>query len=113
NVTFRIVNYGGTSSSGTWYIYDVASNSAPDLAIQGVVIPLSGPPAIAPLLSSANVTGDQFQFTLAGTAGSNYVIEISTNLLDGWIPVYTGAAPIIFTESATNLQKFYRGKTLP
>jgi hypothetical protein len=113
NVTFRIVNYNGSSSSGTWYIYDVASNSAPDLAIQGAVIPLSGPPAIAPLLSSANVAGDQFQFTLAGTAGSNYVVEISTNLLDGWSPIYTGAAPILFAEPATNGQRFYRGKILP
>ncbi|HTY07550.1 MAG TPA: 5'-nucleotidase C-terminal domain-containing protein, partial [Candidatus Edwardsbacteria bacterium] len=36
-VTFRLVNYGGTSSSGTWYIYDVANTTASDLEISGSV----------------------------------------------------------------------------
>jgi DNA/RNA endonuclease G (NUC1) len=40
NVTFRIVSYGGTSASGTWYVYDVANSPAPDLAVQGVVSPV-------------------------------------------------------------------------
>jgi hypothetical protein len=29
HVTFRIVNFGGTNPGGTWYIFDVASNSRP------------------------------------------------------------------------------------
>src|SRR5205814_8036598 len=37
NVTFRIVNWGGTSSAGSWYVFDVASNTAPDLVSQGNV----------------------------------------------------------------------------
>jgi uncharacterized repeat protein (TIGR01451 family) len=37
NVTFRIVNYGGSTSGGTWYIYDVSNSSALDLAIEGTV----------------------------------------------------------------------------
>ncbi len=36
-VTFRIVNYGATSSGGTWYIFDVADSTAPDLAVQGIL----------------------------------------------------------------------------
>ena len=39
NVTFRIVNYGG-GSSGTWYVFDVANSTAPDLALQGTVSPV-------------------------------------------------------------------------
>ncbi len=39
NVTFRIVNYGG-GASGTWYIFDVAGNSALDFVVQGVVAPV-------------------------------------------------------------------------
>jgi len=35
NVTFRIVNWGGTSASGTWYIFDVANSTAPDFVVQG------------------------------------------------------------------------------
>ena len=42
NVTFRIVNWGG-GSAGTWYVFDVASNSAPDLVVQGTVAPLLAP----------------------------------------------------------------------
>ena len=39
-VTFRIVNYGGTSASGSWYIYDVANSMADDFEIQGTVSPV-------------------------------------------------------------------------
>ncbi len=36
-VTFRLVNWGRTSSSGTWYIFDQANSSAVDFALQGTV----------------------------------------------------------------------------
>jgi len=36
-VTFRIVNWGGTSSAGTWYIFDKAGSTASDFEIQGSV----------------------------------------------------------------------------
>jgi len=36
-VTFRIVNWGGTSSAGTWYIFDKDSSTASDFEIQGTV----------------------------------------------------------------------------
>jgi 2',3'-cyclic-nucleotide 2'-phosphodiesterase (5'-nucleotidase family) len=42
-VTFRIVNYGG-SSAGTWYVFDTANSTANDLEIQGTVAP-AGPTA--------------------------------------------------------------------
>jgi hypothetical protein len=48
HVTFRIVNFGGTNPGGTWYIFDVASNSAPDLVIDGVVSIAFTNPATAP-----------------------------------------------------------------
>ncbi len=35
-VTFRIVNYNGTST-GSWYIYDVSNSTAADFAMSGVV----------------------------------------------------------------------------
>jgi hypothetical protein len=113
-VMFRIVNYNTTSDTGTWYIYDVVDGAALDFAISGTVVPLSGPPASAPTLALFSVTNSQMQFTLTGTATTNYVIEVSTNLsTGGWSPVYTGAAPILFTEPATNSQRYYRGKVAP
>jgi uncharacterized repeat protein (TIGR01451 family) len=37
NVTFRIVNWGGTSSNGTWYIFDVSNSIALDFELRGTV----------------------------------------------------------------------------
>jgi hypothetical protein len=114
NITFRIVNYGAGTASGTWYVYDVAKSTAPDLIIQGVITAQSGPPAATPTLSLASVVSNQFQFTLTGTAGSNYVIESATHLpATAWTPVRTGAAPILFSQPATNAQQYYRGKVQP
>ncbi|HWD19159.1 MAG TPA: DNA/RNA non-specific endonuclease [Verrucomicrobiae bacterium] len=42
-VTFRIVNYGGSSAAGTWYVYDAANTTALDFEMQGVVA-LANPP---------------------------------------------------------------------
>jgi hypothetical protein len=109
-VTFRLVNFGGSSPSGTWYVFDYANSTALDLMVDGSVTPLTGPPASVPVLTSALVTNGQFQFTLNGTTGSNYVVEASTNLAAGsWTPVQTGAAPILFLQPATNNWQFYRG----
>ncbi|MGC3956781.1 MAG: hypothetical protein QM813_02100 [Verrucomicrobiota bacterium] len=114
NVVFRIVNYNTTSDTGTWYLYDVVDGAAPDFAISGVVAPLAGLSASAPTLTLFSVTNQQMQFTLTGTTASNYVIEVSTNLSSGhWTPVHTGAAPILFSEPATNDQRYYRGKVAP
>ena len=114
NVTFRIVNYGATSSGGTWYIYDVGKSPAPDFIILGGVTPLSGPPAAAPVLSLLSVVSNQLQFTLTGTAGSNYIIEAATDLpANAWTPVQKGAAPIQFVQPATNTRQYYRGRVQP
>ncbi len=114
NVTFRIVNYGASAAAGTWYIYDVVDGAALDFAISGTVVPLAGPPASVPALTLFSVTNQQMHFTLTGTIASNYVIEVSTNLSSGnWSPVHTGAAPILFSEPATNDQRYYRGKIAP
>lgn len=114
SVTFRIVNFGGTGATGTWYIFDQANSTALDFAISGTVTALAGPPAVAPTLTLFSVTNNQMQFTLTGTPSSNYVVEVSTNLsTGGWSPVHTGAAPILFSEPATNDQRYYRGKIAP
>ncbi|RTL32544.1 MAG: bifunctional metallophosphatase/5'-nucleotidase [Burkholderiales bacterium] len=36
-VTFRIVNYGASSTSGTWYVFDTANSTANDLEVTGTV----------------------------------------------------------------------------
>ncbi len=41
NVTFLIVSYGGSTSSGTWYIFDTTSSTADDLEITGSLAPIT------------------------------------------------------------------------
>ncbi|MEI9961057.1 MAG: hypothetical protein WDM76_07945 [Limisphaerales bacterium] len=120
NVTFRIVNYGGTSSAGNWFIYDKAGTAALDFALQGIVaqiaLPITNAPAAAPSFSGISFENNQFQFTLNGTPGSNYVVQVSTNLTaTNWISIQTNVAPFSFVESNANLfpARFYRGKIAP
>jgi uncharacterized repeat protein (TIGR01451 family) len=71
NVTFRIVNWGGTSSAGTWYIFDVVSNSAPDFAVEGTVSA-----AIAPMADLTLSLTHSGNFTQADPADT-YVITVT------------------------------------
>ncbi len=71
NVTFRIVNWNGTSSAGTWYIFDVAGSAAPDFAIQGTLAPAVVP--VADLAISMSHTGN---FTQADV-GDTYTIVVT------------------------------------
>lgn len=73
-------------------------------------------PAAAPGFTTLSFASNQFQFTLTGTAGSNYIVQATTNLaMTNWLPVRTGAAPFLFIESnaGTFPQRYYRGKVAP
>lgn len=118
NVTFRIVNYGGSSSQGTWYVYNTLGSTAPDLVLQGAVTQVlsTNTPAVAPTLALATFTNQQFTFALNGTPGTNYVVLAATNLATPvWMPLATNPAPFTFTETNTDsfTQRFYRGLLLP
>lgn len=115
NVTFRIVNCNG-GSSGTWYVFDVAGSSAPDLAIQGIVAPMPAThaPAITPSLSPLTLGHQQCQFMVLGTTGSNYVVQATAVLTpSSWIPLVTNAAPFLFIETNLSPQRFYRALVPP
>jgi hypothetical protein len=47
NVTFRIVSWFGTSSSGSWYVNDTANSAALDLVVSGTVTSI--PPVPTPV----------------------------------------------------------------
>ncbi len=117
NVTFRIVNYLG-GPSGSWYVSDVANSPALDLAVQGSVTQVlaASAPASAPAFTLISVTNQQFQFTVSGTTGSNYVVQAATSLsAPDWVSLATNAAPFIFIETNTGLfpQRFYRSLVQP
>jgi hypothetical protein len=72
-------------------------------------------PAIAATLGSpAYTANNQFQFTVTGSAGSNYVVQVATNLSTptAWIPLVTNSSPFTFVDSsAQNFpQRFYRAQ---
>lgn len=66
NVTFRIVNWSGTNSAGTWYIFDVANSSAPDFAIMGTLLYTIPPPAdiLTQPQSRTNNVGETAEFSV-------------------------------------------------
>jgi hypothetical protein len=73
-------------------------------------------PAIAPSFSSLTFTNDQFQFTVNGTTGANYVVQVATNLTaPDWKSLLTNAAPFSFVETnaGTFGQRFYRATVAP
>ena len=109
NVTFRIVNFGGTNVVGTWYVYDKAGTSAMDLAIQGTVVQIVS--TNVPAMTSLSLTNNQFQFTVTGTAGAIYIVQATTNLTaTSWNNLATNAAPFVFTQTNVSAagQQFYR-----
>lgn len=115
NVTFRIVNWGGTSSVGTWYVFDVVSNTAPDFVVQGTVTPVSNetnaPTALQPLTAVYDANGVSLTFSNAAP-GATYYLQSSSNLTS-WAGIITnvaGGSLLQFNDpQATNLsRRFYR-----
>ena len=94
-------------SAGNVYVADTDNNritkGTPFLALTPLVV-LS-----APQISNGKTN---FSFLLSGPAGSNYVLQVSTNLLN-WSSISTSAIPVIGTISLTNAitnynRRFYR-----
>ena len=98
-VTFRIVNHGGTSSGGTWYIYDVANSTANDFAIDGTVSDFQGPTTytltttttgngVGVISGVANPYASGATATITATAGNN-------SAFTGWSGCSTATTPSI------------------
>ena len=109
NVTFRIVNCGGTSSSGSWYISDVAGGIAPDLALQGTVTPIVaiGVPTLSVQLTNASVV---FSWPSSFT---RFVLQQKSNLnttnwttFGGTVSSHAGTMGVTIPSSAGN--SFFR-----
>jgi len=60
-------------------------------------------------LSSAVHTAGQFSFTVAGSSGSQYVVQASSNLID-WQSIQTNTVPFTFVDGQAGAyaQRFYR-----
>ena len=75
--------------------YDDAGLESPfsNEAVYTVPLDTSNQPSV---LNPALSSDGQFSFTVSEVAGTPYVIEASTNLVN-WEPVFTNVAPFIFT----------------
>ena len=70
---------------------------------------------IAPVLTNATWSGDQFQFTLLGETNVAYILESSSNLRN-WTRALTNSDPQTtrtITAPATNAQTFWRVRPVP
>jgi hypothetical protein len=68
-------------------------------------------PPVAPMIWNLNVTNG-FEFNYSTTAGSNYVVDASADLLT-WLPQVTNSAAStvgMFQESSSSAMRFYRVK---
>jgi hypothetical protein len=118
NTTSIIRNDGGLTDSGNNADdFTTLTPPAPRNAASPANPPLAPPtPASTPILTNAAFLDGKFQFTLMGTATSNYLVLATTNLgTDNWSPVHTNAAPFVFVETnAANWpQRFYRALIAP
>jgi hypothetical protein len=93
--------------------YDVMAYNSYGFTYSSVATLTVFVPALAATLGSPTYTTDhQFQFTVTGTAGSNYVVQVSTNLsaTTNWISLFTNTAPFTFVDSNADgfPRRFYR-----
>jgi hypothetical protein len=107
-VNFRLVNYGGTSSGGTWYLYDVANSTALDFSLSGSVTPLvtGTAPTITTQPADTNIfAGKNAGFTVAATGTAPLTYQWRKDgapLTDN--AVFSGAtnAALLLASAATN-----------
>jgi endonuclease/exonuclease/phosphatase family metal-dependent hydrolase len=126
NFAFRIVAEFESSAANTVNSNYVAASGSYGTAgtirfdmvtVVGASISASNPPPSRAMLNAPGLNGTgQFEFTVMGSAGSNYVVEVSTNLNGAnWVSLQTNAAPFTFVETNSGLysQRFYRAVALP
>lgn len=113
----NVINAGNATSSiipqivggMTYYIAATTYNAAGVESTFSTEVSYTAP-MVAPTLSSPSVqSAKQFSFSVANVAGSQCVVEASTNLID-WVPVQTNTSPFTFVDSnAGNFrQRYYR-----
>lgn len=109
------VSNATSSSAGGYYLkvqngVGEATSSTATLVVLANVVPAT----LNIVTSTLQMTTSGFNIQLSGPAGSNYVIEASTDLKN-WAPIATNAAPTgavsyIDTEASKYPSRFYRAR---
>ena len=112
-LTARANSAGGIVNSAIVNAGTPDPNPDDDLASVTVTVGVPSPPQLSANFVSA---GGTFKLSVSGTAGQNYTVQASTNLVTGpWVSIYTNSGSFIFTDStATNYPyRFYRALVGP
>jgi uncharacterized repeat protein (TIGR01451 family) len=108
--------FNGANPNGIWSLYVYDDTQGNDGVITGGWS--LGLTAVSPLIQAASLSasrmpGELLQLSVVGSAGQNYGIQISSNLVS-WTTIMTNTGSFIFTDSLTNAPKrFYRAIQLP
>ena len=87
------------------------SDHYPIVGDYNVVLPSAAAPVLGSPVALAN---HQIQFTVMGTTGNHYALEVSTNLTKtNWVAIFTNTAPYTFNDTNTGPQRFYRAHSVP
>ena len=112
NVTNATVT--GLAAGTTYYFaattYDIYGNES-DYSNETTyqTLPASGETGAGVMLTPAVQAGGQFGFSISGTAGTVYIVQASTDLVN-WTSVQTNIAPFNFVDTnvAGFKQRFFR-----
>lgn len=107
------VQVSGLIEGTTYYFAARAVDTSGDKSALSPEVSYTVPPPTS-TLASHGIAPNGFSFTVNGSAGYTYVVQMSSNLLN-WIPVLTNAAPFTFvdTNARAHSQRFYRSVHYP
>jgi hypothetical protein len=108
------VTINGLTTGTKYYFaaaaYDAASNiSALSPEISGVIGSTATTSPGRAAMTAPHASAGQFSFTVSGTAGSQYVVQASTNLVN-WVSLQTNTSPFNFVDANAHqfTRRFYR-----
>ena len=110
-ITFRIVNFGGTSAGGTWYIFDTAVSTATDLQIDGTVT-TSGGDTTAPLASTFSPLDNASGVSLSATPSITFNEPVKKGTTGNILIKRSSDDSIFETIAVTSTQVVVAGSTM-
>ncbi|HSU56973.1 MAG TPA: immunoglobulin domain-containing protein [Candidatus Dormibacteraeota bacterium] len=125
NFAFRIVAEFEATATGSANSNYIAAATGSTYGSSGTIrydlmtvagVPLVQPAPSAPTLSVSGVQPGQFQFTVTGSAGSNYIVQTCADLsASNWVSAKTNTSPFTFTDTNVNGfgQRFFRAIAAP
>lgn len=99
----------GLLEGTTYYFAGKAVNSAGIQSAFSSQLPLTVTVPVAAVLGALQFSSNGLSFSVTGVTGDNYIVQVSTNLIN-WTPLATNTAPFQFTDTNAKYfsARFYR-----